>query len=240
MLPVLAVAGAALLRPTPRHGALGVAAAALVGALAAAGLGSALRTEVDPRPVLAIDQADRFFGTRTLVADLTPSGPARYRFISRESSGLLRSLPEAMPADAQAAPAVATILAGGLEVSLTAYAVDVLALHGTVPPALSERLDTRDGLTRMGAPAGWSMWRVTPTDAVATTVAPPRIAVVGSGLVAVDVTGQSAATRAEVDVAATGRLVIASAHRMDRPRGRADRRGDRATSERERLAEPTR
>lgn len=211
LLPILAVAAASLLLPTPRHWALGVAATTLVGALAVGGLGSALRTEVDPRPVVAIDQADRFFGTRTLVAELTPSGPARYRFLSRESSGLLRSLPEALPADAQAAPEVATILAGGAQVTatLTAYAVDVLALHGTVPPALSERLDTRDGLTRMGAPTGWSMWRVTPTDAVASTVAPPRIAVVGSGIVAVAVTGQSAATKAEVDVAAAGRLVIA-------------------------------
>lgn len=191
----------------------GISAGALAVGAVVPGLGTLLSPWQDVRPSVAVDQAENFFATRSLQIPIDGTS-ASYRLVGKETYGPVRSLPTQGVADGALADEVAGLLAGRpSEASLLgAAAVDLVALQGEVTPALSQRFDTTAGFSPIPAPSGWAMWRHTPADGAAATVAPPRLRIVGGkggSAIAVQTTGSSGATSARVHVPAAGRLIVA-------------------------------
>lgn len=193
-------------------GAAVVAAVALVGGVVAASLGTDLRPWSDPRPAVAVDQAEGAFATRALFVVPGDSGAA-YRFVGREDAALVRPFPRPGAADAAVADAVTDLLAAvpGSEGLVDAAAVDLLAIRGEQVPEVVRRLDATDGLQSISPRDGWLLWRLSPVGARAESlVAPPRLRMeTPEATVLVETTGAHGATVTTVDAPADARLVVA-------------------------------
>ncbi|WP_223179083.1 hypothetical protein [Phycicoccus endophyticus] len=189
-------------------------AAVLAGAagVAAQGIGGLLEPWHDPRPAVAVDQAEGAFATRSLFVVPGERG-AGYRFVGREDSVLVRSLPETREADAAVASDVTGLLAAvpGSEDLVAATAADLLAIRGEQVPEVVRRLDATDGLQRISPRGGWQTWRLSPTDSDSEAlVASPRLRLVTADETSLVVaTGAHGATDTRVDAPRGARLVVA-------------------------------
>ncbi len=136
-----------------------------VGGLAVAGwatLGTSLHPWTDPRLEAGIDQATSDPAGRTLFVTVGTDGAA-YRIVGRETDGPVRTLPTLGADEGQVAPAVSGILdgsPGAWDTALADRAIGLIGLHDGAPADLPRRLDSTDGLTRLGQRDGWSYWRV--------------------------------------------------------------------------------
>ena len=201
-----------MLRPV----AAGVAVLAVgvsAGAAAWATLGSELAPWRDPRPSVAVEQAEGAFATRALFVTPGERG-AGYRFVGREGSTLVRPLPSVAKADGAVADRVSAVLgdpAAGPELFLDT-ATDLLAVRSGIAPEVATRLDATAGLQRVSPRLGWEMWRVSPAavEDGDSLVAPPRLRLeTPTGDRLVETTGEHAATSTSLDVPAGSRLVVA-------------------------------
>ena len=190
-----------------------VAGVALVAAgVVSGGLGGLLSPWSDPRPAVAVDQAEGAFATRSLFVVPGDSG-AGYRFVGREDAALVRQLPGRPGADAAVAGQVTALLGAvpGSERLVTGAAADLLAVRGEQVPEVVRRLDATDGLQRISPRAGWQLWRLSPTGARAQAlVAPPRLRMETPRETRLVVaTGAHGATSTTIDAPAKSRLVVA-------------------------------
>jgi len=176
-------------------------------------LGTQLHAWQDPRLEAGIDQAMSDPAGRTVLVTVGPAGAA-YRLVGRETDGPARTLPDASTTDAQLAPAVAGVLDGSQGDWATALADDavgLVAVHTGVPAEVTRRLDSTEGLTRLGGRDGWLFWRV---QAAGTTeqrpATPPRLRIDDARRsTLVPTLGQNAATATSVTAAARSTLVVA-------------------------------
>ena len=213
LAPVVARRGVAL------TGILAVLASAV--GVAWATFGSELSPWVDPRPAVSVEQAQGAFATRSLFVSPGEQG-AGYRFVGREAADVVRPLPAVAEADAAVADRVSAVLgdaSSGADL-FSDTATDLLAVREGVAPEVTQRLDATEGLQRIAPREGWEMWRVSPRTGEAdeqSLVAPPRLRLVApDGVVLVPTTGEHAATEANLEAPAGGRLVVAE------PQGWAD------------------
>ncbi len=192
-----------------------LAAGAMVAAFVLTGLGTSLQPAQDPRPVVAIDQANGQPDSRTLIVDATRAGIS-YTVMGREPGVPARDLaadPVTVPSveaavgdltDSGGAPPASAVAA------LAQWGVGFLVVRAPVPASVEHRLDATDGLSRIGAYGESAVWRVEPGAAGTGLLAPSRVRVVtGAAATTVPVTGQHAATRARLPVPGGSRLVIA-------------------------------
>lgn len=188
-----------------------VAVLVSAGGVAWATLGTEITPWQDPRPAVAVDQAEGAFATRALFVIPGTRG-AGYRFVGREASDLVRPLPAVADADGALADRVSSAL-GDASTGPTLFAdtaTDLLAVQAGLVPEVARRLDATEGLQRIAPRDGWDMWRVSPTGSGADLVAPPRLRLdTPDGARLVTTTGQTAATRTTVEVTPSSRLVVA-------------------------------
>ena len=199
-------------------------AAGVAGALGAAGLvawttfGTSVTGWTDPRPAVAVDQADGPLANRAVLVE--PSADTvTYRLVGREVSGLVRDLPPPAPvADPRLSAAVGRLVtgqAGGPDpvAVLAGRAVGFVQVPSGAPPAVARHLDATEGLARLGPYEGSNVWRVEPLRAggdAETAVAPSRLSLTtDNGTQSVDTTGENAGTDTPVDVPAAARLSVA-------------------------------
>jgi GT2 family glycosyltransferase len=144
--------------------------AAVLGAgwMAAQGVGADLEPWSDPRPAVAVDQAEGGLANRMLLVD--PGPQVQYRLVGRETGDVARSVPVPAvdrPHDESLAAAVAALFDQGTA-PRESQAADVLADHavgfvglraGSGDPA-TRVLDATAGLSRLGAKDGVLVWRV--------------------------------------------------------------------------------
>jgi hypothetical protein len=188
-----------------------LAAGVSAGAVAWSTLGSELAPWSDPRPAVAVEEADGAFATRALFVVPGDRG-AGYRFVGREAADLVRPLPWVSDADGALAVRVSALLGdGSAGPELFAdTATDLLAVRSGIAPEVSRRLDATKGLQRIAPRDGWEMWRVSPTGSGQELVAPPRLRLeTPDGALLVATTGQNAGTVTTVDVPEGSRLVVA-------------------------------
>jgi GT2 family glycosyltransferase len=211
-LPVHALAQrprvlARVLAGTAVAGVLAVLAGVVV-----ATLGTGLTPWRDPRPAVAVDQAEGAFATRSLFVEPGDRGAA-YRFVGREDARLVRTLPGEPGADAAVAADVTGLLGAvpGSERLVGATAADLLAVRGGQVPEVVRRLDATDGLQRISPKDGWELWRLSPTGRQSEAlVAPPRLRMESeAGTALVVTTGAHAATTTRIDAPEGARLVVA-------------------------------
>ena len=189
-------------------------AAVLVGAagVVAGTLGDELAAWRDPRPAVAVEQANGSFATRSLFVVPGDLG-AGYRLVGREAADVVRPLPGVAESDGQAADGVTALLdaRSGGEGLVAATAVDLLAIRGEAVPELARRLDATAGLQRISPRDGWQMWRVSPSDdGEKSLVASPRLRMeTPEGTALVETLGLHAATSTTVVAPAESRLVVA-------------------------------
>ncbi len=183
-----------------------VTAAVLAGAGSVAwlGLGTQLRTWTDPRPAVAIDQAEGPLANRMVV--VTP-GTDRYTYsiAGREVTDVARGVPAA---PLLVEPLLARSISHALSPSgasserpaegLAALGVGFVGLHTATNSPEVATLDATAGLSRLGSREGVILWRVLPESEGVS--GPPRVRVVsaaatanGSG-VPVPVFGEHATT----------------------------------------------
>ncbi len=191
----------------------GVAAVAVaLGGVAAGGLGRTLAPWHDPRPAVAVDQAEGAFATRSLFVVPGERGAA-YRFVGREDATLVRTLPPTPGADAAVAGAVTDLLGAvpGSDRLVAGAAADLLAVGGEPVPEVTRRLDATSGLQRISPRSGWLMWRLSPSgSATEALVAPPRLRLEAPKETRLVVTtGAHGATSTRIDAPAGSRLVVA-------------------------------
>ncbi|GAA1789593.1 glycosyltransferase [Nostocoides veronense] len=189
---------------------------ALAGAaqLAYAGLGQRLSPAADPRPAVAIDQAEGPAATRTLV--LAARGEnTTYDLIGREPGLPARDLP-AGAIDGRLDAAVATLIDPGQASAdpvgeLAAWAVGFIVAVPDVDAGVLRVLDSSAGLTRIGDYAESSVWRVEPTGPDGRQQ-PARVRLAGENDwgTPVPVSGQHSATRAALAGEGTTLLVAES------------------------------
>ncbi|GAA3619790.1 hypothetical protein GCM10022199_25360 [Marihabitans asiaticum] len=158
--------------------AVGVAASVVL--VAQQSFGEELTTWREPRPQVAVADAESLRSGRSLVLDSRP-GEISYQLVGREPSDLVRDLPTA-PSDEGVAQIVAALLGVGPELdqpvdqALGAWGVGyVVAQEPTAEDAAA--LDAAPGLRRLGASAGNVTWAVRPTAAQDST--PSRARLVG-------------------------------------------------------------
>jgi hypothetical protein len=181
------------------------------GAVAWATFGSELAAWSDPRPAVAVEEAEGAFATRALFVVPGDRG-AGYRFVGREAADVVRPLPSVSDADGALAARVSALLADGSAGRdlFADTATDLLAVRSGIAPEVSRRLDATEGLQRIAPRDGWEMWRVSPTGSGEGLVAPPRLRLqTPDGVRLVTTTGQNAGTRTTVDVPEGSRLVVA-------------------------------
>jgi GT2 family glycosyltransferase len=193
----------------------GLVTAALVTAVALAWftLGTGLRTWTDPRPPVAIDQANGTLAGRMMFVETTSQG-ATFRVVGREAGLVARDIPTVPAAERDLAPTVAGLLDGtalNAARTLAGSAIGFVAVDRRAPGDVTRRLDAAAGLTRLAPRGPWEIWRVSPLQAASSgALAPPRLQVVTDrGAVAIDATGAHAATSTTVRAAAGSRLVVA-------------------------------
>ena len=190
------------------------AALALAAQLAYAGLGDRLTVAQDPRPAVAIDQAEGPAATRSLV--LRPGGAhPTYALLGREPGPVARDLAiEAPPRtlDAMVSALLDPALSGPDSDpvgALARWAVGFVIVDPLVGDQVIRRLDASAGLTRIGDYLGQAVWRVETSGAEGRQV-PARVRLStgtawGSTLA---VTGDHSATRATLP-GTGGTLVVA-------------------------------
>ena len=145
---------------------LAVAAAGSGVLIAQNSYGEELTTWRDPRPLVAIADAEGPQATRTVVVD-TNSDQLTYRLLGNEPGDLVRDLPlgsPEVPGEEQLSIAVAQALGLGQGDSPPA---DVLARHGVShfvildpDPAELRLVDASPGMDRLGSSAGITTWAV--------------------------------------------------------------------------------
>lgn len=198
------------------------------------GLGGAVSAWSDPRPAVAIDQAEGPLSNRMLV--LTPSdGEVALRVISREVTDVARALPTPSepiePGLARSVSGILTPAGSSAEVPATGLAdlgIGFIGLDADDSSPLVGTLDATAGLSRMGSKDGVIHWRIlAAADGVS---GPPRLRLVddagsettpekdaganpatadGATFRAVPVTGDHATTTARVTTGAGTTLVVA-------------------------------
>jgi hypothetical protein len=167
-------------------------AAALVGAvLVSAGwltwrtVGDELHAWADPRPAVAVDQAESGIGNRMLL--LTPEGESlTYELLGREVGDVARTLPAPTASRPSAAALAASVSAlfeqgaapGALTpaADLADQAVGFVGLRAEPTDPRIRALDATAGLSRLGEHDGVLFWRVLPGGGGASddAVAPSR------------------------------------------------------------------
>jgi hypothetical protein len=153
-------------------------AAALVGAVLVSGawltwrtVGHDLGAWTDPRPAVAVDQAESGISNRMLL--LTPEGEGlTYQLLGREVGDVARSLPTPAgerPSTAALATAVGALFEQGAApgvltpaADLSDQAVGFVGLRAEATDPRIRTLDATAGLSRLGEHDGVTFWRVLP------------------------------------------------------------------------------
>ncbi|WP_082580885.1 glycosyltransferase [Phycicoccus sp. Root563] len=175
-----------------------IAALVIVAVVSAVGwttwhtLGDTLGTWTDPRPAVAIDQAESGIGNRMLLLEPETSGLA-YSLLGREPGAVARVLPatsQGRPDPAALTGAVSHLFETGagpdeLDPSrdLSDLAVGFVGLRTDGNDPRVRVLDGTAGLSRLGEHDGVLFWRVLPGggDARDDAVAPSRVRIVTAG-----------------------------------------------------------
>lgn len=204
----------------PLWAAVAAAVLASAGWTAWRAVGSELSAWSDPRPAVAIDQAEGDPSNRMLLLE-TAGEQVHYRLLGREVSDVARSLPmtsEARPADSGLATAVGLIFEEGGSPdgpkpgpALAAQGVGFVGLRAEQTDPAIRTLDSVAGLSRLGEHQGVLFWRVLPADGAAdAVVAPSRARILSAGGVqTVPVSGDHGRLSAEVTAGRGARLVMA-------------------------------
>ncbi|MBR7743932.1 glycosyltransferase [Phycicoccus sp. BSK3Z-2] len=183
-----------------------------VGGVVVTGLGDTVDAWRDPRPAVAVDQAQGAFATRSLFVVPGDAGAA-YRFVGREDAAVVRTLDTGARADDEVAGTVTDLLvaAPGSEDLAPATAADLLAIRGGQVPEVARRLDATTGLQRISPRDGWTLWRLAPVgERAEALVAPPRLRMeTPDETRLVPTTGLHAATDTPVEVPEDATLVVA-------------------------------
>ncbi len=194
-----------------------------VGGLAVAGwatLGTSLHAWSDPRLEAGIDQSTSDPAGRTVFVTVGADGAA-YRIVGRETDGPVRVLPAVGAAEDQVAPAVSGILdgsPGSWDAELADHAIGLIGVHDGASADVLRRLDSTDGLTRLGQRGGWTYWRVRAAGSGERRPAtPPRLRLNDADRsVMVPTHGQNAATSARITAAPGTTLVVAEPRGWER------------------------
>lgn len=204
----------------PLWAAVAAAVLASAGWTAWRAVGSELSAWSDPRPAVAIDQAEGDPSNRMLLLE-TAGEQVHYRLLGREVSDVARSLPmtsAARPADSGLATAVGLIFEQGGSPdgpkpgpALAAQGVGFVGLRAEQTDPAIRTLDSVAGLSRLGEHQGVLFWRVLPADGAAdAVVAPSRARILSAGGVqTVPVSGDHGRLSAEVTAGRGARLVMA-------------------------------
>jgi GT2 family glycosyltransferase len=203
-----------------------VAAVVIAAVLAGAGwtawhsLGSTLGAWADPRPAVAIDQAEGSLGNRMLV--LSPDGSGlRFELLGSEPGPVARSLPTPSNerADSAAvATAVSALFAQGAAPGvvgparlLSDQAVGFVGLRTDGSDPRLRLLDATAGLSRLGEHDGVIFWRVLPGGGASDdAVAPSRVRLVtATSQQTVPVDGSHSALSSKLVVPRGATLVLA-------------------------------
>ena len=203
-----------------------VGAAVVVAVLASTGwtawkaVGTELSAWDDPRPAVAIDQAEGGLSNRMLL--LEPDGDqVRYELLGREVSGVARDLP--LTADQQPDRAVLAGVVGRLfeqggspdapepAAALASHAVGFVGLRAEETDPAIRTLDATAGLSRLGQHDGVMFWRVLPDKAAEGTLAPSRARLVDAkgATTAVTVLGDHSRTATPLSPTRGSTLVLA-------------------------------
>ena len=203
-----------------------VGAAVVVAVLASTGwtawkaVGTELSAWDDPRPAVAIDQAEGGLSNRMLL--LEPDGDqVRYELLGREVSGVARDLP--LTAGQQPDRAVLAGVVGRLfeqggspdapepAAALASHAVGFVGLRAEETDPAIRTLDATAGLSRLGQHDGVMFWRVLPDKAAEGTLAPSRARLVDAkgATTAVTVLGDHSRTATPLSPTRGSTLVLA-------------------------------
>jgi GT2 family glycosyltransferase len=134
-------------------------------------VGDELHAWADPRPAVAVDQAESGIGNRMLL--LTPEGDAlTYQLLGREVGDVARTLPEpatSRPSAAALAASVGALFEQGAApgaltpaADLSHQAVGFVGLRAEPTDPRIRSLDATAGLSRLGEHDGVMFWRVLP------------------------------------------------------------------------------
>jgi GT2 family glycosyltransferase len=203
-----------------------VAVAVVVAVLASAGwtawkaIGAELSTWTDPRPAVAIDQAETGLSNRMLLLEAQGRQVA-YQLLGREVSDVARDLPVPIgrrPAESGLASAVGLVFEQGgspeappVVDALAAQGIGFVGLRAEESDPALRTLDATAGLSRLGEHEGVIFWRVMPSAEPADdTIAPSRARVVTpDGEQPVGVTGSHGRTSVPLPAAKDASLVVA-------------------------------
>jgi hypothetical protein len=205
-----------------------VAAAVIATVLASAGwtawhtLGDTLHSWTDPRPAVAIDQAEGALANRMLFLEPDDAGLA-YRLVGSEPTDVARSLPSPTGSAADQADhlALATAVSALFEQGaapgelhpardLSAQAIGFVGLRTDSSDPRIRELDATAGLSRLGDHDGVIFWRVLAGGGTDDALAPSRARVVTAQTEsALPVAGDHARLHATVIAPAGASLVLA-------------------------------
>jgi GT2 family glycosyltransferase len=203
-----------------------VGVAVVLAVLAGAGwtawkaVGTELSAWDDPRPAVAIDQAEGELSNRMLL--LEPDGDqVRYQLLGREVSGVARDLPLGADRQPDRAPVAETVgrlfEQGGSPdaqepaAALADQAVGFVGLRAEPTDPAIRTLDATAGLSRLGQHDGVLFWRVMPHQAAEDTIAPSRARLVDAKGISTDVRvlGDHGRTSAPLSPTPGSSLVVA-------------------------------
>jgi hypothetical protein len=207
------VAGRLALARWPYAVGSALVAVGLVGVVAWAGAGRSLVPWREPRPAIAVDQADGPLANRTLLLGAVQDGIGQ-QVISLETGSLGRDL--ATPtSDPAVVSAVQALLADGTSsvAGLRDLGIGFVGVRADLGSDIPVLLDATDGLTRMGSRGGHAFWRLTsaPTADGTTTTGVPRVAIVRDGTrTVVPTDGPVGQVDTTVTVRPGDRLVVAA------------------------------
>jgi hypothetical protein len=212
----------------PVAGALVAAVLVSGGWLTWRSVGDELQAWQDPRPAVAVDQAESGIGNRMLF--LAPDGEGlTYQLLGSEVSDLTRSLPTPAadrPSSATLAAAISSLFAQGAAPAAVSPAADLsdqaIGFVGLRTEATDPRiraLDATAGLSRLGEHDGVLFWRVLPGGGRAAddAVAPSRARLVTKASEqALPVSGPHSALEVRSVVPQGASLVLAESSRWVR------------------------
>ena len=155
----------------PVAGALVAAVLVSGGWLTWRSVGDQLKAWEDPRPAVAVDQAESGIGNRMLL--LSPEGDGlTYQLLGREVSDVARSLPTPAaqrPSSATLAASISSLFAQGAApaavspaAELSDQAIGFVGLRTDLTDPRIRALDATAGLSRLGEHDGVTFWRVLP------------------------------------------------------------------------------
>jgi hypothetical protein len=180
-------------------------------------VGAELSVWTDPRPAVAVDQAEGPLAGRMLLLE-PGTGEVAYQLLGREVGDVVRSLPapaQSRPQDPGVARAVALLFEQGSSpeapqpaAALAAQGIGFVGVRAADTDPSIRTLDAVAGLSRLGVHDGVAFWRV--LDGGDAARAPSRARLEGRGAPApVDVTGDHGRTVTTVPAGAAYRLVVA-------------------------------